>query len=143
MYSLLAARTSTSRCLPFTHKLPYTLHFSSPSSHLVNEHAKEESATVWALTHGYFAREEVGEKGRVQLRPKRPLPCPSCGIWIERIGGYFRIRCLVCSLDFCGECAAPYLGSMSVPLRGNAAHHETCHYYKRKVEDRRFRCAGK
>lgn len=26
-----------------------------------------------------------------------------------------------------------------MPLKGNAAHQEKCHYFKRKVEDRRFR----
>lgn len=30
-----------------------------------------------------------------------------------------------------------------MPLKGNAAHHETCHYFKRKVEDRRFRPASR
>lgn len=108
---------------------------------VTTEHSQEEAATALALAEGYSAREKVGEQGRVTSRPKRPLPCPSCGIWIERFGGCLRLRCPVCSLDFCGECAAPYLGRNSVPLKGNKAHQPTCHYAKRKVEDRRFRPA--
>lgn len=107
---------------------------------IAGEHAHEESATAAALAEGYSAK-EVCKDGKVRSRPKRPLPCPSCGIWIERFGGCLRLRCPVCSLDFCGECAAPYLGKDSVPLKGNAAHHASCHYAKRKVEDRRFRPA--
>lgn len=67
----------------------------------------------------------------------RIRPCPECGTKIELAKKCARMRCDRCNMEFCMKCQAIYLGQGSVPELGNAAHDESCSYFKRTVEDKR------